>query len=150
MNRRRTCLVFLGIVVSLLIVPLGCTDSSDRKPLTELMETMVEAGKVDYQAEIKTYPREEWAVRRGVLTTSRDMKLINDFLVKYPNLSEQGEDAVEALLHVYKKRLDFFESVVKMGRFKLTEAEKEQLSQLMQEHLQRVNDIGRIINGKSR
>jgi hypothetical protein len=113
------------------------------------LAALAEAAKDDYQDEIKKYPREEWAVRRGVLTSRRDLKIIEDFIQKSRNLSANERDAVESLRETCRKRTQLLEGVVSAGRFKLTETEKEEESKRMNEHLRRVTEIGRIIDGKS-
>lgn len=149
MNRRSRCLILVSGIIFSLVIPLGCSDNRDHEPLKELLAALAEAAKDDYQDEIKKYPREEWAVRRGVLTSRRDLKIIEDFIQKSRNLTANGRDAVESLRETCRKRTQLLEGVVSAGRFKLTETEKEEESKRMNEHLRRVTEIGRIIDGKS-
>jgi hypothetical protein len=139
----------LVCVISLLgIASAGCNSNQDVESLRELLAALGEALREDYQDEIKTHPREEWTVRRGTLTTRRDMKVIDDFMQRAPQLSPQGRAAVESLREVYRKRAELFEACTKEGRYRLTTAEDEEARNLMQEQEQRVKDIGRIVDGK--
>jgi hypothetical protein len=110
------------------------------------MESLAEAAKEDYQAEVKKSPREEWAVRRGVLTTARDLKVIDDFMNNEPKLTSRGKGVVESLRENCKKRAGLMEGAVKMGRYELADAELEADRQLTKERLHIVEDIGRIID----
>jgi len=149
MNRRLGNFLSLSFVASSLLLSLGCSGSSDREPLQALMETLAEAAKNDYQGEIKSHPREEWAVRRGILTTSRDLKVIDDFLRKKPKLSVPGQAAIESLRQIIQKHSDFFEGIAKTGRFNLTDLEKEKYSEMIHDRLLKAKEIGRLIDGDS-
>jgi hypothetical protein len=148
MWRPGPCPFLAGVLTPLLALQPGCGSNPDREPLKGLLVALAEAIQEDYQDEIKTHPKEEWAVRRGALVARRDMKVIDEFLQGNPPLSERGRAAVQSLRETCRKRAELLEGIMREGRFTLMEAEKEEQRKLMQEHQDRVKEIGRIVDGK--
>lgn len=126
----------------------GCGGRPDREPLTRCLEAVEATLRQDFQPELRGVPPGERGMRALALRSRSQVAAIDDFLARSPALTAAGREAVDALRATCAARAELFEGVIREGRFKLTAPEHDRSDELMAEFTQRIERIGRMIDGK--
>jgi hypothetical protein len=126
----------------------GCRNDRDREPLRQLLLDLKQVLTEDYREELKAYPKEQLGLRTVARRYRRDVDVVDAFLNKEKALSEMGRAAAEALRDAYQKRAEYFEDMVRDGRFQRTQADKDAAAKLDDEVRKRLGDIDRIVDEK--
>jgi hypothetical protein len=126
----------------------GCGGRPDREPLTRCLQAVEGTQRLDFQAELRGVPAGERGVRALALRARAQVAAIDDFVAGSPRLTASGREAVDALQATCAARAELYEGAVREARFELTPAERARSDELLTEFQQRVNRIGRMIDGK--
>lgn len=136
-----------AILLAVILIS-GCGGRHDREPLTRCLEAIDGTLRQDFEGELRGFPAGERGMRRLALRSRSQVAAIDDFLAGSPALTASGREAADALRATCAAQAELFEGVVREGRFKLTPPEHDRFDELMAEFQQRVERIGRMIDGK--
>jgi hypothetical protein len=148
--RRRRSSVISRSAYILLLVPIfvGCSARTDREPLARFLQALEDTNRLDFDKELREFPAEERGYRYNAFVARAQVKVIDDFLAAASDLTPSGKEAVEAVRAPCVARAELCEGVVREGRSKFNEAERDRVNELLDEFLQRLSRIGRMIDGK--
>jgi hypothetical protein len=137
----------------LLSLSSGCagsanqTSTTDREELKRFLEMHVRSLGHRYD-ELNDLPAgEERKIRFGLLSTRDQIKAVDAHLGENPSLSQRGRAAVEDVRQTLARELELYEAMIAQSRFQMTEAERQREKELRHEKEQRLEVIGRMVDG---
>jgi len=136
-------------ILFLVALPLfsGFQRNPDREQMKEFLQVLEKAAGHSYDKQMKDCPKEEWFVRWAGLFFRDHVTDIDRYLATKPKLTPYCRAMVDDLRRISLEETELFEGLVAQKRFKLTDEENKRKTELHNEYIEKIAEIGKYIDG---